>query len=60
MSCFYTENEANLAIPAENLAAKSNTGFIEGDKLPENLLHRIKEPIYRKKIKLLVYSAFLF
>lgn len=60
MSCFYTENEANLAIPAENLAAKSNTGFIEGDKLLGNLPHRIKEPIYRKIIKLPVYSAFLF
>lgn len=60
MSWFYTENKANLATPAENVAAKSNTGSIEGDKLLENLLHRIKEPIYRKKIKLPVYSAFVF
>lgn len=36
MSYFYTENEADLTIPAENLAVKSNTGFIEGDKLFEN------------------------
>lgn len=60
MSYFYTENEADLVIPAENLAAKSKTGFIEGDKLFENLLYRIKKPIYRKKIKLPVYCAFLF
>lgn len=43
MSYFYTENEADLEVSAENLAAKSNTGFIEGDKLFENLHHRIKK-----------------
>lgn len=41
MCYFYTENEADLKVSAENLAAKSNTGFIEGDKLFENLHHRI-------------------
>lgn len=60
MSYFYTENEADLAVSAENSAGKSNTGFTEGGKLLENILHRIKKPIYRKKIKLPVYSAFLF
>lgn len=34
--------------------------YIEGDKLFGNFLQRIQETIYKKKIKLPVYSPSLF
>lgn len=60
MSYFYTENEADQAIPAENLAAKLSTSFIEGNKLLENFLHRTKTQYTGRKTNFLYTLLFCF